>query len=81
MSAFVSDQAARAVWEDIRQAAESRGQQIRAGSYIAEVVLEPDSGFDIEDLGEPDGHLTIWGDPSQLAARVVRIYPAATLTD
>lgn len=80
MSAFKSEKAARAQWERIRSAAESRGQQVRAGNYIAEVFLEPGEGFDVEDLGEPDGHLTIWGDAAKLASAVRRIYVAAMMT-
>jgi len=46
------------------------------GYFIAEVALVPDEGFEIEDLGEPDEHLTVWGDADKLAAAVRRIYPA-----
>lgn len=76
LSMFGSATAARAQWEAIRAAAEKRGQEIRAGHYIAEVVLEPGLGFEIEDLREPDEHLTIWGDCVQLAMSVRRIDPA-----
>lgn len=78
MSAFGSLEAARAVWEGIRQAAEKRGQEIKAGRFVAEVLLRPGSGFDVEDLGEPDEHLTIWGSADRLAAAVQHIYPAST---
>ena len=76
MSVFGSHGAAQTRWETIRQAAERRGQQVRVGYFIAEVALVPDEGFEIEDLGEPDEHLTVWGDADKLAAAVRRIYPA-----
>ena len=46
------------------------------GNYIAEVELVQGEGFEVVDLAEPDGHLTIRGDKSRLAARVIRVYPA-----
>ncbi len=76
MSAFSTLEAARDVWAAIRDAAAARGQAIRIESYVAEVVLEPEKGFDIEDLGEEDGHVTIWGDPAHLASAVCRIEAA-----
>lgn len=81
MSAFKSLGAAREVWKVIRQAAESRGQEIKAGHFVAEVVLTPGDGFDIEDLGEPDEHVTIWGSADALAAAVTDVYPASTSSE
>lgn len=78
MSTFASLDAARDLWETVREAAAARGQEVRMGNFIAEVELQPDRDFSIEDLDEPDGHLTIWGDPAQLAQAVSRIYLAAT---
>jgi hypothetical protein len=78
MSTFGSLEAARVVWRDIHGAATRRGQAVELGEYIAEVSLEPDCGFDIEDLHEPDEHLTIWGEPDRLVEAVRRIYPALT---
>jgi hypothetical protein len=76
MSVFGSHKAARERWETIRQAADQRGQEVRVGYFIAEVMLAPGQGFEIEDLGEPDEHLTVWGDAAKLTAAVRRIYPA-----
>jgi hypothetical protein len=76
MSAFGSLEAARDQWELIRRAAEQRGQEVRAGRFVAEVQLDPEHGFEIEDLQEPDQHLTIWGEKAQLAQAVRRIYSA-----
>jgi hypothetical protein len=78
MSTFGSLEAARVVWRVIHDAARLRGQEVELGRYIAEVNLEPNSGFDVEDLHEPDEHLTIWGEPDRLVAAVRRIYPALT---
>ena len=78
MSMYGSLDAARAVWRDVLEAATARGQAVRMGYHVAEVVLTPGNGYDYEDLGEPDEHLTIWGDPAALAGAVARIYPAAT---
>lgn len=76
MSVFGSLEAARAQWQTVYEAASARGQEVRMGNYIAEVELTPDRGFCLEDLGEPDEHLTIWGEPSRLVGAVGRIYPA-----
>jgi hypothetical protein len=81
MSTFGSLNAARGVWQSIREAAESRGQAIKAGHFVAEVLLTAGQGFDVEDLGEPDEHLTIWGAPDRLAAAVQAVYPASTSND
>lgn len=81
MSTFASLEAARAVWEKVSAAAAKRGQAVRMGSFIAEVELGPDLDAAVEDLGESDEHLTIWGNPAQLAGAVSRIYPAATIND
>jgi hypothetical protein len=81
MSVFGSLEAARARWESIREAAEKRGQEVRVGYFIAEVVLAPGEGFEIEDLGEPDEHLTVWGDATKLATAVRRIYSAESNLD
>ncbi|MHB8660218.1 MAG: hypothetical protein ACYC91_20225 [Solirubrobacteraceae bacterium] len=78
MSTFGSLEAARTVWRDIHTAARRRGQEVELGEYIAEVDLEPGGEFDIEDLQEPDEHLTIWGDPDRLVAAVRQTYPALT---
>lgn len=77
MSVFGSLKAARAQWRTVYEAASKRGQEVRMGNYIAEVEMAADQGFSLEDLGEPDEHLTIWGEPSRLAGAVGRIYPAA----
>jgi hypothetical protein len=78
MSTFGTLEAARAQWDRIQQAAGRRGQKVELGDYIAAVRLQPDCGFSLEDLSEPDQHLTIWGDPATLAAAVCRTYPALT---
>jgi hypothetical protein len=81
MSMYGSLTAARGVWNDIAAFARSQGQPVRAGNYVAEVALRPGFGFQIEDLGEIDEHLTIWGHPDALAGSVVAIYPAAREED
>jgi hypothetical protein len=74
MSAYESEQAAYLRWARCRDIAAARNEPMQVGEYIAEVELEPGMGFDIEDLREPDGHLTIWGDPDRLAQATCRIY-------
>jgi hypothetical protein len=81
MSAYGSLAAAREIWQELKQIAESRGQEVRAGYYIARVNLRPGHGFALEDLGEVDEHVTIWGDPHALAGAVSEIYPASTEED
>jgi hypothetical protein len=65
---------ARLVWGGLKKIADDRGQPVKVGYHIAEVRLVPDAGFSIEDLGEPDEHLTIWGDRFRLAEAVSRVY-------
>lgn len=74
MSAYDSLATATARWNQCRAIAIERNEPIQIGSFIAEVRLTPSSGFSVEDLAEPDGHLTIWGDPSHLAAATSRIH-------
>lgn len=81
MSVFGSLAAARTLWQMVYEAAAARGQEVRMGNYVAEVELIPDQGYLLEDLGEPDEHLTIWGDPARLAGAVGRIYPATTMEE
>jgi hypothetical protein len=51
-------------------------QEIRIGHFIAIVQLNPDQNFAFEDLGQVDGHMTLWGPPKALATSVVEIVPA-----
>jgi hypothetical protein len=76
MSVFASLDAARDRWQEMHEIATQRGQAVRAGHHIAAVELTPECGFSLEDLNEPDQHLTMWGEKSRLAGAVVRIYPA-----
>jgi hypothetical protein len=78
MSVFRSLDLARARWRNIAHRAR-RGNpkaEIKIGSYIARVDLRPDIGIMYEDLGDPDGHMTLWGPPVTLAAAVAEIVPA-----
>jgi hypothetical protein len=52
-------------------------QQLRIGDYVARLEVSG-SCYWIEDLADPTGHLTIWGDPFMLADAVTDIYPAST---
>jgi hypothetical protein len=76
MSMFASLDATRERWRDMEQIALAREQPVRAGYFIAELLLRPGSEFELEDLGEVDEHLTVWGDPDALVAAVTAIYPA-----
>lgn len=74
MSAYDSLESATARWDQCRSIAIQRDEPIQVGEYIAEVELTPGDEFWIEDLHEIDGHLTIWGEASRLAAATRRIY-------
>lgn len=78
MSAFRTLDLARQRWQDIAAMARRRrpSEPIKVGEHIAWVVLRAGMGFAYEDLGHDDGHMTIWGDPADLAGAVVEIVPA-----
>jgi hypothetical protein len=75
-SVYGSLGAAREVWDGLRQLAERRGEPVRVGYFIAEVVLAPGHDLSLEDLAELDEHLTVWGGAAQLAELAAEIYPA-----
>lgn len=74
MSAYGSREAAVRRWMRSREIAKERNQEMTIGAYVAEVELTPGEGFEIEDLEDPEGHLTIWGHPDRLATATRRIY-------
>jgi hypothetical protein len=74
MSMYGSPEAALIHWQRCWRTAQSYGEAMRVGAYVAEVELQAGKGFEIEDLEEEDEHLTIWGDPDRLAAATRRIY-------
>lgn len=78
LSAFRTLDLARLRWHDIAALARRRrpGEPIKIGEHVARVALRIGSGFAYEDLGHPDGHVTIWGAPADLANAVVEILPA-----
>ena len=75
MSTYRTLEEGRTVWLGIARGLRRRnpGAIPRIGEYIAEVHLTHGQGFLFEDLNEVDGHMTIWGYPSDLAAAVVEI--------
>jgi hypothetical protein len=54
---------------------QGRREDLRIGDYIARLRLVG-SAFPFEDRNSPDGHMTVWGAASRLAAAVVDISPA-----
>jgi hypothetical protein len=78
MSVFRSLDLARARWRTIAQRARNSdpNAEIRIGSSIAKVDLQPNLGIMYEDLGDPDGHMTLWGSVDVLVAAVAEIVPA-----
>ena len=77
MSAFRTRTLAERRWRGMRKRAVQDGDaEVARGSFIAELDLKPGADFYIEDLGENQGHLTIWGDATKLAEAVRRIDPA-----
>jgi hypothetical protein len=73
LSVYKSLKGARDLYQTI---AKRQGAKVRIGEYVAELRLEGGSGVVYEDQGRPDGHVSIWGDPLDLAACVVDIHPA-----
>jgi hypothetical protein len=78
MSVFGSPEPMRERWSRISARAAAKGQTVKLGDFIAELNLEPGEDCWIEDLGEEDQHMHLWGDPDRLASAVVIIEPAAT---
>ena len=53
-----------------------RADELEIGDYVA-MIRPVGPAFCFEDRGTPDGHMTIWGNASSLAATVVDITEAA----
>jgi hypothetical protein len=51
--------------------------KVRIPPNVARVRLVHGRGFSYEDLCDPTGHITIWGEAGRLAAAVVDICPAS----
>lgn len=75
-SFFASDVAAKLEWQTVYDRAQEKGQPMQLPESIAEVRLEPDQGFEIDDLHEPDEHLLIRADAATFVPGVLRVYPA-----
>jgi hypothetical protein len=67
---------ARRRWKRMCENAERGGDTSVGQGFVAEAILEPGEDFQVEDLGKPDGHLTIWGDRTKLAEAVRAIHAA-----
>lgn len=76
LSAFRTLDLARARWRELAAHLERRGRgRPTIGDWVACVRLSPGCDFGVEDLGDPDGHLTVWGDELKLAEAVTEIVP------
>jgi hypothetical protein len=73
LSVYKSLQGARDLYRVI--AKRQRGA-VRIGEHVAELRLEGGVGFVYEEQNRADGHVSLWGEPLDLAARVVDIHPA-----
>lgn len=69
LSVFRTADHARGVFRSI--AAKVGAGNVRMGRFLARVRLVGGRGVSVEDLGEVDGHMTVWGDPAVLASMVV----------
>lgn len=88
MSVFVSEATARKRWAELKgEALKKRSERnkrrqrrlrMSVGEHIGEVLLGPGQGFEIAGEADAEGHLTIRGDKTLLAARVTDVYPAQT---
>lgn len=77
-SAFKTLEGARDLWKRISARQSRRGGDVALGDHVAEVRLEGGHGFSFEDLRSVTGHVTIWGEPLELARHVTDIHPAFT---
>jgi hypothetical protein len=71
-SVFSPESAARRRWRAMRNAAKQRKQEFMH-RYVAEIRIESEDSFYIECRGQ-QGHMLLWGEKTQLAAKVVRIF-------
>lgn len=78
MSAFRTLALARQRWRDLAALTRRRhpNEPMRIGEHIARLELRAGRGFAYEDLGQPDGHITLWGASADLVNAVVEIVPA-----
>jgi len=68
---------ARITLSNMRKAASRDGESEKwQDGCIAEVVLQPDQGFDHENRKKSHGKQTIWGDSTNLAGAVCRLHQA-----
>jgi hypothetical protein len=75
LSFFKTRELALSRWKDIAAVARKRdpGASPQIGSHLATVLLKPSSETYYEDLGQQDGHVTIWGKPETLAAGIIEL--------
>lgn len=71
-SVFAPEPAAKKRWCTMRNTARQRKQEL-SRPFVAEIRLGPDDGLDVERRGQ-QGHMLLWGEKTQLAAKVVRTF-------
>jgi hypothetical protein len=83
ISVFRTLELARIRWADIAVRARRRAPaaDLLIGEFVARVQLKPDDDVYLEDLGQADGHLTLWGSSELLASRVTGITNAEARID
>jgi hypothetical protein len=71
-SVFAPKSAALRRWRKAKRSAEREGEVMR-DRYIAVLEIGREDGLCIEQRGN-DGHMLLWGEKNQLAAKVVRVF-------
>ena len=63
---------------DTLEGARKRARQVRSlrsKRFVAELVIPDGSPITFERTGKTPGHFTLWGDPDEILACVVSIFP------
>lgn len=76
LSMYTSAQGAQNQYMLIAERMRRSGRQPRLGPYVARLCLPGDSGFAYRDTRDPTGHVSVWGEPLDLVARIEDIFLA-----
>lgn len=76
LSMYLSGEGAQDQYSAIVDRVRLKGETPVIGPFVARLSLPGDCGFYYMDSSDPTGHVSVWGDPLDLVARVEDIFPA-----